>query len=220
MPAQSYFTHDRPQMRAYIPDSARRILDVGCGTGAFAAGLREVRAGSGTELEIWGIELAADAAATAATRLHRVITGRVEDAVATLPAAHFDCVVCNDILEHLAWPDAVLRDLRRVLRPGGVVVASIPNVRHFFNVWDLVVHGDWSYGDEGIRDRTHLRFYTRCSMRELFATAGYDVVRQDGINATGSWRFRLTNLLSLGRFADMRYLQFACVAIPREGNGR
>ncbi len=214
MPAPRYFDHPRPQMRAFVPAAARVILDVGCGAGAFAAGLREERRAAGHQLEIWGLELDAGAAAAAAAVLDHVLRGGVEDLVGRLPDAHFDCICCNDVLEHLAWPDRALRDLRRVLKPEGVVVASIPNVRSFGNVWDLVVRGSWSYADEGILDRTHLRFYTRASMADLFAAGGYRLLRQEGINPTGSWRFRVVNALTLGRWQDMRYLQFACVAAP------
>ena len=210
--ATGYHSHPRPQMRAYVPQDARVILDVGCGDGSFGAGLRDERRTAGHELELWGLELDPQAAARAVERLDHVLAGSANERVAELPAAYFDCVVLNDILEHLAWPEELLRDLRRVLKPGGILVASIPNVRHFFNVWDLVVRGDWEYRDEGIRDRTHLRFFTRSSMCGLFARGGFRLRRQEGLNPTSSWRFRACNLLCLGRLGDMRYLQFACVA--------
>ena len=201
-------------MRAFVPAEARVILDVGCGDGAFAAGLRDERRSDGHELEIWGLEMDPAAAARATERLDHVLAGPAELRLAELPQGRFDCIVFNDVLEHLAWPENLLRDLKPTLAPGGVLVASIPNVRYFFNVWDLAVRGDWDYHDEGIRDRTHLRFFTRSSMHGLFARAGYRLRRQTGINPTRSWRFRLVNLLTLGRWSDMRYLQFACVADP------
>jgi hypothetical protein len=98
------------------------------------------------------------------------------------------------------------------MNPGGRLVASIPNVRYFFNVVDLAVHGRWDYTDEGILDRTHLRFFTRSSMTRLLEECGYDQVISAGINPTGSVKFRLVNLLTLGRWSDMKYLQFACLA--------
>ena len=212
--APRYHSHERPQMRRHVPVAARRVLDVGCGDGAFAAGLRAERRETGQQLEIWGLELSPEAAARARERLDHVLCGPAEAQVAELPAAHFDCIVLNDVLEHLAWPEDLLRGLHRTLAPGGRLVASIPNVRHFPHVWNLAVHGDWEYRDEGILDRTHLRFFTRASMRTLFARAGFRLVTQEGINPTGSWRWRLFDLLTLGRARDMRYLQFACVAEP------
>ncbi|MDY0109067.1 MAG: class I SAM-dependent methyltransferase [Candidatus Krumholzibacteria bacterium] len=203
-------------MRAFVPAKARTLLEIGCGDGAFAEGLRAERLARGQTLEIWGIELEPAIAACANARLDRVLAGPAETHVAALPAGYFDCVVMNDVLEHLAWPEDLLRSLHRVLAPGACLVASIPNVRHFHNVWDLVVRGDWEYHDEGIRDRTHLRFFTRASMRGLFDRAGYRVVEQVGINPTRAWRYRLCNLLALGRLREMRFLQFACVAVPAE----
>jgi len=170
-------------------------------------------AGAGQELEIWGLELDPAAAAAAAGVLDRVLQGPAEDLVARLPGAHFDCVCCNDVLEHLAWPDRVLRDLRRVLKPDGGRRREHPQTcGPSATSGDLVVHGRWSYTDEGVLDRTHLRFYTRASMAELFAAGGYRLLRQEGINPTGAWRFRVVDALTLGRWRDMRYLQFACVA--------
>jgi len=212
MAASGYFSHPRPQMRGFVPSEARRILDVGCGDGAFAAGLRDERRARGQELEIWGLELDSSAAERAATHLDRVLQGPAQDRALELPPGTFDCVVMNDVLEHLVSPEVLLDALRPALAPGGCLVASIPSVRYFPNVWDLVVRGDWEYQDEGILDRTHLRFFTRQSMRGLFQRSGYSVVLQQGINPTSSWRFRLVNLLSFGRLREMRYLQFACVA--------
>jgi hypothetical protein len=104
--------------------------------------------------------------------------------------------------------------LRPKLAKDGHLVASVPNVRHFPHLWRLIVAGEWEYTDEGILDRTHLRFYTRRSMRRLFETAGYRLLSQEGITPTRSWKFRLVNLITFGRLSDARYLQFACIAVP------
>jgi 2-polyprenyl-3-methyl-5-hydroxy-6-metoxy-1,4-benzoquinol methylase len=209
-----YYGHPRREMEPFVPPAAASVLDIGCGAGAFAATLRSARAGR--QFEIWGVELMPEAAALARGIVDQVLVGDAVVRVAELPDARFDCVVLNDVLEHLAEPAPLLRQVRRVLRPGGALVASLPNVRYFFNVWDLVAHGRWDYVDEGILDRTHLRFYTRSSLRRLLESEGFAVVRMQGINPTGSLKFKLVNLLTLGRWADMRWLQFACVAVPGE----
>jgi 2-polyprenyl-3-methyl-5-hydroxy-6-metoxy-1,4-benzoquinol methylase len=205
-----YYGRPRREMLGFVPRDAVRLLDVGCGAGAFAAGLRQARAG--TTLEIWGLEMDPAAAARAAEVLDRVLVGDAAGLAGDLPAGHFDCLVMNDVLEHVLDPDDLLRRLRPALRPGGTLVASIPNVRHFPNVVDLAVHGRWDYTDEGILDRTHVRFFTRSSMARLLAGAGFEVLDTAGINPTGSLKFKFVNLLTLGRWADMRYLQFACRA--------
>ena len=208
----AYYGRPRPEMRAFVPTAVRRLLDVGCGAGAFAAGLKAARPG----LVVWGVEAEPQAAARAREVLDRVVVG---DALAVLPelsAERFDAIVLNDILEHLVAPEELLAGLRPLLGEGGCVVASIPNVRHFATVADLVFRGRWEYTDEGTLDRTHLRFFTRASLPGLFSAAGYALESVTPINRTGSLKFRLFDVLTLGRFADMGCLQFACVARPVE----
>jgi 2-polyprenyl-3-methyl-5-hydroxy-6-metoxy-1,4-benzoquinol methylase len=209
----AYYGHPRREMEPFVPARARVLLDVGCGAGAFAATLRAAR--PDRPLEIWGVELEAAAAARSRGAIDRVLVGDAVARVGELPDGAFDCVVCNDVLEHLAEPAALLRQIRRVLGAQGALVASVPHVRYFFNVVDLVVHGRWDYVDEGILDRTHLRFFTRGSLCRLLADEGFDVQTLQGINPTGSMKFKLVNLATLGRWADLRWLQYAVVARPR-----
>lgn len=204
--AESYFTHARPEMQTFVPSGARRILDIGCGEGAFGAALKARIEG----LYVTGVEIDPGAAEAARARLDLVLTG---DAAAALPRLQdqvFDAIVLNDVLD----PEFLLRQLRAHVAEGGCVVASIPNVREFFTVLDLALRGRWDYVDEGILDRTHLRFFTRASLPGLFERGGFRLESVAGINRSGSAKFRLFNLLSLGRFSDMGYLQFACVARP------
>lgn len=205
----AYFGRPRREMRAQVPAEAALILDVGCGAGAFGAGLKREWQRRGRPLEVWGIEREAAAATRAREVLDTVLEGDVATVLPELPGTGFDAVILNDILEHVVAPEELLTALRPLLRPGGHIVASVPNVRHFSNVVNLVVHGRWEYTDEGILDRTHLRFFTRSSMMDLFEGCGYRVESQQGINPTGSLKFKLVNLITLGRWADMRYLQFA-----------
>ncbi len=206
MAEPAYHTRPRREMLRYLPAGARRVLDVGCGAGVFGASVRE------RGCEVWGLELDPEAVREAAGRLDRVLEGDAVDSVAGLPAGRFDCIYLNDILEHLPEPEPLLRALAPKLTPSGRLVTSMPNVRYFPHLWRLVVRGRWDYADEGILDRTHLRFYTRSSMRALLTSCGYVVERCEGINGTGSRRWRLANLLTLGGCAEMRWLQFACVA--------
>jgi 2-polyprenyl-3-methyl-5-hydroxy-6-metoxy-1,4-benzoquinol methylase len=207
-----YYRNERPEMLPFIPETASVLLEVGCGSGAFAANLKKVRKEAGTPVDVWGVEMDADAAEQAARSLDKVLQGDVAAVLPELPAGHFDAVILNDVIEHVLDPESLLTSLRPLLKPGGHLVASLPNVRYFFNVVDLAVHGRWDYTDEGILDRTHLRFFTRSSMIRLLEGCGYEVTGTVGINPTGSAKFRLANLLTLGRWSDMQYLQFACLA--------
>jgi 2-polyprenyl-3-methyl-5-hydroxy-6-metoxy-1,4-benzoquinol methylase len=78
------------------------------------------------------------------------------------------------VLEHTRDPWNVLARYRRLLKPGGQVIASIPNIR-FYAIIARLMFNRWGYRDSGILDRTHLRFFTLATMREMFAQAGYRV---------------------------------------------
>jgi 2-polyprenyl-3-methyl-5-hydroxy-6-metoxy-1,4-benzoquinol methylase len=200
-------------MLAFVPRDVRRVLEVGCGEGRFGAKLKRERAELGIDLHVTGIEIDRERAAVAASQLDHVIVANLDQDKLDLPAAAFDCVVCNDVLEHLVTPWHVLKTLATLLRPGGYVVASIPNVQYWGVLKGLIFNGDWRYEDEGVLDVTHLRFFTRRSIKRMFEEAGFESVELTGINShVRGWKFDLLRYLSGGRMNDIQYLQFAVVA--------
>lgn len=212
----SYYAQERPEMRPFIPAGAQRLLEIGCGAGGFVRGLKRERPG---QIHATGIEMVPAVAQAARAVFDTVLEGSVEQELSTLQAqAQFDCIVCNDVLEHLVDPGAVLRAVRPLLAPGGLLVASLPNVRYWPTASALLWSGRWDYQDWGILDRTHLRFFTRSSLPALFEPAGYRLARVQGINEARGGRARLRSglvtALTLGRLSDTQYLQFACVATP------
>lgn len=120
-----YYRYARQEMLPFMPADAQRVLELGCAEGVFAATVKE-RTGA----EVWGIEFNPQAAERARAVIDRVLVGDADTQIAELPDNHFDAVVCNDVLEHLVDPVATLKQLRTKLKPGGVVVASIPNIRY------------------------------------------------------------------------------------------
>ncbi len=86
----------------------------------------------------------------------------------------FDYVMAGDLIEHLRDPWSFVKKMKEVLKPGGKFLASIPNVAHISNVYGLL-HGFWNYTDEGLLDRTHLRFFTRNTIFEMFQDAGFRI---------------------------------------------
>ena len=93
----------------------------------------------------------------------------------------FDIVVAADIIEHLSRPGAVLRDMRKVLRPSGQVLLSVPNFAHWYPRARLAT-GLFGYDRRGILDETHLRFFTRATLRRLVRASGFDILEEQ---ATG-----------------------------------
>jgi 2-polyprenyl-3-methyl-5-hydroxy-6-metoxy-1,4-benzoquinol methylase len=196
-------------MLPFIPDTARTVLEVGCGEGKFAAALKAIR-----NVHITGIEPFEDAARLAQGRVDTLLNLPIEEALGRLDGTTFDCIVLNDVLEHLVDPWGVLRALARRLSENGSVVASIPNVRYLPVLKDYFQAGKWQYASYGVLDQTHLRFFTRRSLVQLFEPSGLRLVQVQGINGLSKmpWKFSLLNHLTRGSFDDTRFQQFACVA--------
>lgn len=203
----NYYALARPEIATLIPKSIQKILDVGTGQGYFLKLIKEQ-----TGAETWGIEVVPAVAEIARNHADHIIVGSVEKVINSIPDGYFDCITLNDVLEHTLEPVEILKMVKSKLSTDGIIIASIPNVRFFFNLYDLVIKGNWEYTDWGILDSTHFRFFTKKSMKRLFENAGYKVEQQIGINKITSWKFILFNMLTVGFFSDTKYLQFVCMA--------
>lgn len=167
------YTGDRPELLRLVTDTPRTVLDVGCGAGAFAELLRS----RGVE-RITGIEPDPGRSVKAATRVDRLLATTVEDALEReLEDSTFDLIVAADVLEHLVDPWTVTARLATRLAPGGRLLISLPNVGSLEVVKQLVLRGDWRYDDDGIFDRTHLRWFGRRTLRSMLADAGLAPIR-------------------------------------------
>jgi methionine biosynthesis protein MetW len=172
------YENERPDVQKLVPGDARRILDLGCSSGALGAALKQ-RQGA----EVVGVERDHEYAAAARDRLDGVIEADLEpflaDAGRLEELGSFDCVVTADVLEHLVDPWAALRSAVAVLEPGGSAVVSLPNVRYWETFWQLGIRGRWPRRTEGIFDATHLRWFTLADAYELLDSAGLEVVEVD-----------------------------------------
>lgn len=208
-----YYRHTRKEMLPFFPAAFSQVLDIGCGNGRFG----ELLKASFPGIQVWGVEPVAEAHAIAAGVLDRALLGGF-DASLELPENLFDVVVFNDSLEHFPDHVPVLQLAVRLLKPGGAVVASIPNIRYWPHLQQYLFEADWRYESQGVLDRTHLRFFTKKSMLRDFAAAGLEVQQIGGINACWlSWKFRLLRALMPGLMSDMPYQQFALRAVKPMG---
>jgi methionine biosynthesis protein MetW len=169
-----HYETDRTDVQELVPSGARRVLDLGCASGALGAALKARAAG----VEVVGVELDAAYAERARARLDHVVVGDVEEVLsgeARSELGHFDCIVAADVLEHLRDPWAALRSAAGLLDAGGSAVVSLPNVRHWSTFVELGLRRRWPRQDWGIFDRTHLRWFTLSDARELLEQAGLEV---------------------------------------------
>lgn len=178
----AYFDRVRSEVLPLLPAGrVDRVLEVGCGGGDTLAYLQA------NDRCRWtcGVELFPEAAEIARGRLDEVYEGNIEQMELRVAPASLDVVLCLDVLEHLIDPWTAAARLATLLKPGGVLIASIPNVRHFRIVLPLLFRGRWDYASFGLMDRTHLRFFTEHTATALLRQAGLrvDAVRKSGLQS-------------------------------------
>lgn len=168
-PSRPSYETPRSEVQALVPGDARNILDLGCSTGALGEALKRRQATS-----VVGVELSESFAAEARGRLDRVIVADLEAFVRgpAPPEAPFDCLIAADVLEHLIDPWDALRHAVAMLAPGATVVVSLPNVFYWRTLSRATATRRWPREDEGIFDRTHLRWFGTDDAYELLADAG------------------------------------------------
>lgn len=175
-------TDDKVYTRDFNPDSGEslalvakhiphgsRVLDIGCGAGDLGQYLRNEK-----RCYVIGMDYSTDSLAVAKEKLDATLqidlnTQQPHNIVNEL----FDVIVMADILEHIHTPEAVLQSAEKCLKPEGKVLISIPNAGYVGALLSLY-DDSWQYREEGILDRTHIRFYTYKSTLELLADNGFD----------------------------------------------
>lgn len=166
--------HDNynPDLLNFIPTDAKRLIEVGCSSGALA---REFKKRS-PHCDYWGVEIDPGYAALARRHCDRSFVVNIEEAGDDFwqSAANRDCWIFGDVIEHLKDPWDILGKIRACISANGTVVACIPNAQH----WSLQVRlsiGAFRYEDEGLMDRTHIRWFTKKTIHELFNQAGFEI---------------------------------------------
>ena len=164
---------DRPRMEllGLLDMPFRTVLEIGCGGGATGKMIKQQYPGT----TYIGVEIDREAAGEARKVLDHVVTCDVERFTledAGIPLQEVDLVILADVLEHLYDPWKLLRSLHAHLRPEGAVVASIPNAQNVRLLQNLV-NGFWTYGNQGLLDATHIRFFTMIEIGRMFTGSGY-----------------------------------------------
>ena len=184
------------------PDAA--LLEVGCGTGNTAALAKQVgKCGFAA-----GIEVFPDAAEEARTKIDEVLLGNVESVDLPWPESRFDILILSEVLEHLVDPWHTLNRMLPLLRPKSTVLASSPNISHWSIIRELIT-GDWTLTDAGVKDRTHLRWFTPRSFCRLFTESGYTVQEYFPL-CRPSWKARTLTALTAGRLEHL-FISQVCV---------
>jgi 2-polyprenyl-3-methyl-5-hydroxy-6-metoxy-1,4-benzoquinol methylase len=185
-----------------------RLLDVGSGAGSWAPRLRA----AGVR-ELVALDPSAAAIERAGRLYDTAVVGTVEDTeLADLGGQPFDVIVVADVLEHLVDPWLALHKLRSWAAPGAALAVSVPNLRFYRLVGNLVLRGEFEYEPYGVRDWTHLRWFTRRSLARMLESTGW---KPDRWVNSASLKAALLRLLSEPLANDFMRQQLIVVAIAQ-----
>jgi 2-polyprenyl-3-methyl-5-hydroxy-6-metoxy-1,4-benzoquinol methylase len=168
-----YGANDNEDVLRGLGAISGRLLDVGCGEGSWAPRLREAGA-----RELVALDPSIEAIARASERYDAAVAGTIEGAsLDELGGVPFDVLIVADVLEHLVDPWQALRTLRSWAAPGALLAVSVPNMRFYRLVGNLVARGEFEYERYGVRDWTHLRWFTRRSLARMLDASDWEPQR-------------------------------------------
>lgn len=192
---QTYHGKLRLEILHLLPGGISSLLDIGCGNGLTAEYIKTNNHANRVD----GIEINPEAYKIAQTKLdsvYRIDLNQGNNPLSVI-TGKYDCILLLDILEHLIDPQKVLNSCKNILDDSGCVIISLPNIRHYTVLMPLIFKNDWEYTEEGILDKTHLRFFTLKSAIKLIESAGFKVVKYSK-NHSYYRGFKILNLLLLG----------------------
>ncbi len=169
--AHEYYSNIRWRIIDLIPEGSNRILEVGCGTGSTLIKLKELHKAQ----EIYGLELNGEVLQEHIKDIDKVIIGDVERVEPPFQEEFFDYIIFADVLEHLIEPEEVLKRYMKYLKKDGAIIASIPNIKNYTVLFVLVIRDRFEYRDAGILDRSHLRFFTKKEIVDMFERTGMHI---------------------------------------------
>jgi len=203
-----YGEYARVQLFDLMDRPFGNVLDIGCARGAGAPAMKERGAS-----QLVGLEIDTGYAEVAREHYDEVMTGSAEDDLPWAPAS-FDTVLCYDVLEHTYDPWSILGRVRALLKPDGRLHISLPNSRNIDFWRPLLLRGTFGYEPSGLRDVTHIRFFTRRDLAAMVEAAGYNILRIDSTGEMLSRKRRFAVAATAGRTVELFAYQWVILARP------
>jgi 2-polyprenyl-3-methyl-5-hydroxy-6-metoxy-1,4-benzoquinol methylase len=209
---KKYFSNIRQDMIAYLPAKKDiNFLDIGCSGGDTICFLKSkflIKKGTGVEL----FDLPDSNQSN--PLIDKMIIGDIQEKNLELPHGSFDVIFCGDVLEHLHDPWGVMEYLKNFLKPDGILIVSIPNIREIRTMYKIFIRGDFKYEQSGILDKTHLRFFCKKNIQQLFIDTGYEILTVNPTFKTCPLQpsRRRINQLTLNLFNEVLAQQFIVTA--------
>ena len=189
-----YFSLEREVFKNSIKGKNLKILDIGCGTGILGAFLKREQ-----NCFVAGVEINQSAFQSALSNLDQVVKGNFETIDLPFENNFFDVVVMGDVLEHLVNPINSLNKIHPLLKENGEILITVPNIKHWKVVSKLIFNDSWQYEDWGILDYTHMRFFTKKSIKNIIVNQNYSISKIDRIIQNPSKSYYL-NKITFGLF--------------------
>jgi 2-polyprenyl-3-methyl-5-hydroxy-6-metoxy-1,4-benzoquinol methylase len=206
-----YFDGARKDFVELLPQNPEgRILEIGCGYGGTGK-LALERGKCGTYI---GIEISTKAAQVAAQNLTRVYVDNVETMSLPFGEKYFDALIISEVLEHLVDPWATLKRLSPLMREGAMVMASSPNISHYRVILSLL-KGKWELTDVGVMDRTHLRWFTPHSFKNMFEGAGFKIKTVQSVSPP-SGKIKLINAVTGSAWKHLFMRQIKILGVKQD----
>jgi len=206
-----YFDTIRKDLLNLIPTKCMNgnLLEIGAGKGNTLIYAKKHRYAS----KVYGIDISTiDNSYQSSSEIEKFIIGDIEQIDLNFNDKLFDVILCGDVLEHLTNPFYVVQKLKPYLSDKGVIIASIPNIREWTTMRKIFFSGDFRYEDIGILDRTHLRFFCKKNIEELFSKNGMNIFQlASNLNYTG-YKRKILNIITFKIFEEFLTTQYYIVA--------
>jgi methionine biosynthesis protein MetW len=161
-----------PYVIGMVPKDAKYVLDIGCGAGDNGEILRDMG------YVVDGITISEEEKSVAQKIMRNVYVYNVEKGLPKEITGRYDVIILSHVLEHICYPQELLKDIHSILNPGGSLIIALPNLMHFRSRWQLM-KGNFNYQEYGIWDYTHFRWYTYSTGKKLLEDAGFKVETTD-----------------------------------------
>jgi 2-polyprenyl-3-methyl-5-hydroxy-6-metoxy-1,4-benzoquinol methylase len=201
---KEYFSGTRYDIINLIEGVNHSILEIGCGNGNTLIELKKL----GKASYVAGVDIV-DLGQT--EKLDKFILADIEKEELNSLNKNFDIIICADVLEHLKDPWSVLRRLKKFLKSDGILIASIPNIREYKTILSILLEGDFKYCESGILDKTHLRFFCKKNIIELFQNSGFKVA-EIIYNLSKCPRRNMFNKITFKTFEEFLVVQYLIIA--------
>ncbi len=209
--ASVYFSRHRKDLISFLPEgTGLKVLEIGAGGGDTLFELKQ----SGKASEVAGVELFELKGTYQDNKMiDQFIVGNIEDITPNLNTNYYDAILFGDVLEHLIDPWSVVKKLTDFLKPGGFMIASIPNIRSRQAFKQIFLKGDFEYTSEGLFDKTHFRWFCKKNMINLLTPSSFELVSvTSNLELKKGSGTRILNQLTGRLFEEFLTVQFITVS--------